>query len=165
MTKTLTIRESIEVARPPDVVFDFTQDYGRRPEWDATVLRATVLEAEPPRVEVQLAGGVRAVFEYRLFRRGLRTSMAMNDVSSWWMAGGGGSWDYEATPGGTRWTATNSIVLRSGLLNWLIGPRVERQARSALRDAMRKAKVMMEADATEQAPSPAEAASAASGSG
>jgi hypothetical protein len=144
MGTTVAITESVEVARPPEAVFDFTQDYGRRTSWDATVVRADVLERDPPRLRVELAGGVSAVFQYRLFRRPERTSMAMVDVRSWWMEGGGGSWQYVATPTGTRWTATNSITLRSGPLGSLLRPLVVRQARSALRAAMRRAKKLMQ---------------------
>lgn len=143
----LTMTESIEVARPPESVFGFTQDYRRRTEWDPTVLRAEVQpDADPPRVRVELAGGVSATFQYKLFRRPERTSMAIVDTRSWWMDGGGGSWEYEPIPGGTRWTATNSIVLRGGPVSWFVRPMLARRAASALRDAMVRARSIMEAE-------------------
>ena len=70
--------------------------------------------------------------------------MATEDVRSWWMAGGGGSWEYVAEGNGTRWTATNSIVLRPGPLAFLLRGPVRRRATAALHEAMERARVLME---------------------
>ena len=60
---------------------------------------------------------------YRLDRRPERTSAAFVDVESSWISGGGGSWEYEAVDGGTRWQQTNSLELKR--------PRLEGAARPA----------------------------------
>jgi Polyketide cyclase / dehydrase and lipid transport len=68
--RSLAVTTTVLVRRPVDTVWDFTQDLAQRPEWDASVLEATVLEREPlPRVRVRCAGGLRCLFRYRSFDR------------------------------------------------------------------------------------------------
>ena len=137
--------ESIFVARPPETVFDFTQAYAGRPRWDASVLEARVLQAAPlPRVAVRLAGGVSGVFEYRLFERPLRTSVALVEVRSALVDGGGGSWSYAAREGGTLWTATNSLRFKSRVAGWILGRFVRSALRRGTRAALAAAKAELE---------------------
>ncbi|MCC7013865.1 MAG: SRPBCC family protein [Planctomycetes bacterium] len=141
----VAITESIVVARPPEAGFDFTQDYARRTSRDRGVLSAEVLERAPlPRVRVELAGGVRGVFEYKLFERPLRTSVALTEVRSPLFSGGGGSWSYEAHDGGTLWTVTNSVRFRSRIVGWLLGPWTRFVLRRGTRAALRAAKLELE---------------------
>ncbi|MFN7967399.1 MAG: SRPBCC family protein [Acidobacteriota bacterium] len=143
----ITITESIEVQRSPDFVWNFTQDYQRRCEWDASVLEATVLHREPiPRIRVRCAGGVQAVFQYKQFDRPYRTSLVMEDVRSWLIVGGGGSWSYAAHNTGTTWTQTNALTVHTGLLGRMLAPFLRYQLRSSTRRAMNKAKSIMESE-------------------
>ena len=137
--------ESIVVARPPEAVFDFTQDYARRTSWDRGVLSAEVLQRAPlPRVRVELAGGVRGVFEYKLFERPLRTSVALTEVRSPLFSGGGGSWSYQEHAGGTLWTVTNALRFKSRLAGWMLGPWTRFALRRGTRAALRAAKLELE---------------------
>ena len=146
--RSLTVTASVFVRRPAEFVWDFTQDYARRPEWDASVLEATVLEHEPlPRVRVRCAGGLSCVFRYRGFDRPRRTSVSMEEVRSLLIQGGGGSWSYEAREGGTLWTQTNSLMLRPGWWRQLLAPVVRRSLRAATRRAMQRARALLEAGA------------------
>jgi hypothetical protein len=43
----VTVSEATWIDRPPEGVWDSTQDYTRRTEWDAGVGEATILGAEP----------------------------------------------------------------------------------------------------------------------
>ena len=61
----ISVTESVFVARPPDEVFDFTQDYAYRAEWDAGVTSATVLGEEPRRVRVAMRGLGEATLTYQ----------------------------------------------------------------------------------------------------
>jgi hypothetical protein len=142
---TVTVAESIEVNRSPDEVFDYTQDYYHRTDWDPAIVRAEVLSEEPRRVRVEARSVGSYTIEYRLFRRGERTSAAFTDVDSRWMSGGGGSWRYEPTGTGTRWTQTNTIELRSGLFGRLLAPMIRRGLRSSMREGMARARTIMEA--------------------
>jgi hypothetical protein len=84
---------------------------------------------------------------YRLDRRPERTSAAFTDVDSAWVSGGGGSWEYEAVDGGTRWQQTNSLEVKRPRLAFLLGPMLERGLRGSTRGAMAEAKRRLEADA------------------
>ena len=143
----ISITQSIVIQRKPEDVWDFTQDYARRAAWDDTILEAEVLEAGArPRVRVRAKGGLRGIFVYKLSERPRRTSVEMVEVESALVAGGGGSWSYEPWEGGTRWTQTNSVRLKSRLAEWLLGPSLRWTMRRAARRAMAKAKIALEMD-------------------
>lgn len=90
-TPKATVSETIHVARPPQEVFDYTQDYRTRSDWDPSVAQAEVLSDEPRTVRVTIRGVGRMVIVYKLFRRGERTSAAFTEVDSAYVSGGGGS--------------------------------------------------------------------------
>jgi hypothetical protein len=108
--RTVTVSHTVHVDRSPEAVFDFTQDYGRRTEWDPTVRSARLLSEDPRRVQVVMEGIGPLVIEYKLFRRGERTSAAFNDVKARLISGGGGSWSYEGRDAGTDWTQTKLMM-------------------------------------------------------
>jgi hypothetical protein len=108
------------------------------------VRRAHVLDESPRRVRVAVRGLGSFTIEYRLFRRGERTSAAFVDVDSWVISGGGGSWAYEGQGDGTDWTQTNTIELRHPrLLGWMKAL-LERSLRTSMRTAMSNARSMLE---------------------
>ena len=142
----ITVTESLFVAASPERVWDLTQDYRRRSQWDANVLSAEVLPgAGPPRVRLRLRGGVACVFQYKVFERPLRTSLAMTDVVSPVLAGGGGAWTYAAQDGGTLWTQTNTLVFKNALLGLCFGALARWQLRRGTRTAMRAAQRLLAA--------------------
>jgi hypothetical protein len=142
--KTITVTETIHIMEPPEVVFDYTQDYRTRADWDPGISEATLLGESPRRARVEVPRLGRFTVEYQLFRRGDRTSAAFTDVDSAWISGGGGSWRYEAGAGGTDWTQTNTFELRHPrLLGWLSGL-FEGNLRSSMRRAMANAKSILE---------------------
>lgn len=145
MSTLVTVTESVFVRCTPEVLWDYTQDYAHRCEWDASVREVNVLATQPvPRVRVDCAGGVRAVFQYKQFDRPVRTSLAMEDVESAWIEGGGGSWSYERQGEGTLWTQTNSLRIRPGGWRTLLAPLVRAQLRRTTRKAMSRAKRIVE---------------------
>jgi len=145
MPVTLTIRESLVIDAPPGIVWDFTQDFAQRSAWDSAIRRARVVASAPvPRVEVEGAAGFKAVLQYRQFERPLRTSLALEEVRSPLVAGGGGSWSYEPLGPSTRWTQSNTIVLRDTLVARLAAPLLRWQFRRATRRAMARAKACLE---------------------
>ena len=142
--RVITVTESIHVARAPESVFDYTQDYGRRTEWDKAIAVATPLGTEPrsARVTIPHLGSMTVV--YKLDRRPVRTSAAFVDVDSRWITGGGGSWEYEAVEGGTRWQQTNTLELKPGWLSRIFASRIERSLRMATQRSMAEAKRRLE---------------------
>ena len=147
---TVTVSHTVHVSRSPEEVFDYTQDYTTRMDWDPTVKSAKVLSEDPRRVQVALEGIGPLVIEYKLFRRGERTSAAFTDVSSRLIAGGGGSWSYEPRDGGTDWTETSTLEFRNGLVGRLFAPLLRRNMATLTRKAMDKAKSIMESQASDQ---------------
>jgi ribosome-associated toxin RatA of RatAB toxin-antitoxin module len=141
---TVTATESIWVKRSPEQVFDYTQDYATRRDWDPTVMSARVLSEEPRRVEAVMQGIGPLVIEYKLFRRGERTTAAFRDVDSTLISGGGGSWSYVARDGGTDWSQTATLEFRHRLVGWLMAPLLRRNMRTLMRKAMAEAKRIME---------------------
>lgn len=141
----VAVTEAIWVNRPPEVVWDYTQDYTHRPEWDAGVAEVTVLGSEPRAVRVKIPNLGSMTVVYRLDRRPERTSAAFTDVESSLVSGGGGSWEYAAAEGGTRWRQTNSLELKHPRLGFLLGPVLEHGLRRSTRRAMAEAKRRLEA--------------------
>ena len=140
----VTVTESIWVNRPPAAVFDYTQDYTHRTEWDAGIGEAAVVGTEPRAARVRIPGLGSMTVEYRLDRRPERTSAAFVDVDSAWITGGGGSWQYEPVDGGTLWQQTNSLELKPSWLARLIAPFMERSLRRSTRRSMAEAKRRLE---------------------
>ena len=141
---TVSATESVHVDRPPEVVFDYTQDYATRTDWDPTVMSAKVLGEDPRRVQAVLRGIGPLVIEYKLFRRGERTSAAFTNVESTLISGGGGSWAYAASDGGTDWTQTATLEFRHALVDWLLAPLLRRNMSTLMRKSMTEAKRIME---------------------
>ena len=146
--RTVTVTETIHVARSPEDVFDYTQDYATRSAWDRQILAAEVLGDAPRRVRLKARGLGTFLLEYQLFRRGDRTSAAFRDLRSPIVSGGGGSWRYEPAAGGTDWTQTNTLEMRyPRLFGWMAGY-LERTLRAGTREAMAAAKSIMESPST-----------------
>lgn len=141
---TITVSESIEIARPPEAVWDYTQDFNRRADWDAGVRTAQLIGEQPRRAHLELSGLGPVVAEYRLYRRPERTSVTFTEVRSPWVIGGGGSWDYQVVAAGTRWTQTNTLVLRPGLRSRVLAPLVRARLAASTRRSLRRAKGLLE---------------------
>jgi len=145
---TVTVAETVLVHRTPEQVFDYTQDYAKRSDWDTSVTEAEVLSEEPRRVRVNLRGVGQMVLVYQLYRRGDRTSAAFTDIKSRYFTGGGGSWSYVARDGGTEWTQTNTLELKPGLASRLLAPLVRRSLAKGMHEAMSRAKSILESTPT-----------------
>jgi uncharacterized protein YndB with AHSA1/START domain len=140
----VTVKDSVHIDADPATVWDYTQDWSRRQEWDPAVRTASYRErGDAPVVEMSGAGGMRCVVRYKQSERPHRTSVAMTEITPRWMTGGGGAWSYEAEAGGTRFTQTNTLQL-GGLAGALFGPLVRWQLARATRQALRRAKAILE---------------------
>jgi len=141
----VTVRVSLFIAAPPERVWDFTQDWSRRADWDPAIVAAERIEAEPPAYRVRGAGGVRFVARYKLYDRPRRTSLEMAESTSRLIGGGGGSWAYEPEGAGTNWTQNNTLTVKNAVLYTLLRPLLSWQLRRVTRAAMTKAKELIEA--------------------
>ena len=144
---TVTATHTVHVSRTPQEVFDFTQDYGRRAEWDQTVKSAEVVTEDPRVVRMVLQGMGPVTLRYQLYRRGERTSAAFETDGSRVFLGGGGSWAYVAKDGGTDWTETSTLELKASLLGRLTALLIRATLGTNVRKAMTKAKSIMESEA------------------
>jgi hypothetical protein len=144
---TASATETIWVDRSPEEVFDYTQDYATRTDWDPTVMSAKVLSEEPRRVQAVMRGIGPLVIEYKLYRRGERTTAAFSNVDSTLISGGGGSWSYTARDGGTDWTQTATLEFRHMLVGWLLAWLLRRNMATLMRKSMAEAKRIMESPA------------------
>ena len=145
---TVTVTETIHVDRPPAEVFEYTQDYSTRPVWDASIKSAEKLSDEPRRFRLLMPGVGEAVIEYKLFRRGERTSAAFTAVKSKVFSGGGGSWSYEGRDADTEWTQTNTLEFKNRIVGSVMAPMVRRSMTKGIRASMAKAKSRMESAPT-----------------
>ena len=102
----ISVTESLFVKASPEALWDWTQDWSRRREWDRSILAVEVVNAgaagAAPRVRIRAAGGVTAVIHYKEFLRPRQTSVVMEEVQSWLLEGGGGAWSYVPRDGGTE---------------------------------------------------------------
>ncbi|MFO0840555.1 MAG: SRPBCC family protein [Phycisphaerae bacterium] len=138
MSVLVTVRESIEIPAPPEAVWDYTQDYACRPDWDASIISGVVTSVHPARCVAVRGRGLQCVFRYKAFDRPRRSSLTMETVRSWLIAGGGGAWRYEKTPEGTRWTQVNSLRIYGAwipgfgqLFTWMLRIQTRRAMRCA----------------------------------
>src|SRR5262245_50223347 len=144
MSSLLNCTYSIDIAGSPEEVWDFTQDFSKRTSWDTAFSSCELLPAPQRRVFVR-SRFVCAVLEYKVFDRPQKTTLQMTDVASYIVEGGGGSWTYEAQGGGnTRWTQSNSLVLRDTLLAKFLRPLVRWSLARNTRRSMRKARRILE---------------------
>ncbi len=144
MSSNITIKHSIYIAASPDKVWDFSQDYKERYKWDSSILEAEVLQIQAHKiVRIRSKGGLNCLLKYKLEDRPNKSSLAMTEVKSIFIEGGGGSWKYEVQNQGTLWTQTNTLILKKHW-RWL-GKWLKMSLLKNTRNSMQKAKQMIEA--------------------
>jgi hypothetical protein len=146
MSKTaINIHHQIFIAKSPEVVWDYTQDYTKRTEWDSGVLEAALLQSEPQRIiKLRTKGNTTMTFVYKLDERPRKTSLVAKEIVSPLVESGGGSWTYEEQDGGTLWTQTNTIGLKKSIFLPVLLPLFRSMFTSQTKQAMKKAKKILE---------------------
>jgi hypothetical protein len=140
----VTAEYSLAVAVPPERAWDYTQDWNRRTEWDRSVAHAEIISDDPRIVRVRARGGDTFEVSYKQSDRPNKTSLVMNEFSSFWFRGGGGSWKYESRDGQTWWTQRNTLILRDDWLGALTAPIFRWILDLTTRAMMRRAKKILE---------------------
>src|SRR5204863_9955742 len=98
----ITIKYSIFINKPRELVWDYTQNYEHRTKWDKAVLEATVLQTSPNRiVKLRTKGNTTMTFTYKQDERPHKTSLVAKEISSPLIESAGGSWVYEEQNGKT----------------------------------------------------------------
>lgn len=117
-------RQSIEVAAEPGVLFDLTQDYSRRLDWDPFLREARLVGgAETPGVGVRAwcvaRIGLGMETQYVSFNPPGACAVEMTS-GPWFFHSFSGSWRFERVgPARTRVTFTYSLVGRPSLISGL----------------------------------------------
>lgn len=141
----ISVKATLNIAAPSEVVWDYTQNWRLRREWDASVLDVVSIEETPhKKIKARFKGGATFSILYKINERPLRTGLAMTDSSSAWMIGGGGSWQYKRLEKTTEWTQQNTIVFRQHFLIQLLKPLIKTMLQATTKAAMRKAKKIIE---------------------
>ena len=141
----ITIHHSIYIDRPREVVWDYTQDYSLRPDWDQTVIEAKVLQTTPQKiVELKTSGNTIMTFVYKVYDKPNKTTLAIHDIQSKWIDGGGGSWKYEDHQGGTLWSQMNTRILKSTISLSILRPVITFIFKNQTRQSMQRAKKILE---------------------
>lgn len=137
----VTVQEAIVIGAPREKVWDYTQDWNRRAQWDDAVVE--VISTRP--LKARFKGGLAFNIDYKLQDRPRRTALAMTGAGSRWLLGGGGSWRYDDhQSGGTHWIQTNTLVLADRFFLRLLRPLFAASLRWSTRRSMRKAKLKLE---------------------
>jgi ribosome-associated toxin RatA of RatAB toxin-antitoxin module len=130
-------RQSINVVAKPGVLFDLTQDYERRLNWDPFLKEAKLLDgAESPGVGVRAwcvaHNGLGMETKYVSFNRPGTCAVEMTS-GPWFLRSFSGSWRFDRIDTElTRVTFTYSLVGRPGLLTRLLGMVFARETRRRL---------------------------------
>ncbi len=141
----ITIKNSIFISRPREIVWDYTQNYSNRTKWDNAVLEATVIQTVPGRiVKLKMRGKTTMTLVYKLDDRPNKTTLVARDISSPLVAEAGGSWSYEEAYGGTLWRQTNTIIFKKNLFAYFLLPVYFRFFRYQVNQSMKKAKQEIE---------------------
>jgi len=143
MARNVTVSESVHIKASPQAVWDYTQDWSRRSEWDPAILGAEELPGKERVIRARTSGGEFMV-RYKLVDPPRKTSLAMTSSSSRIVTGGGGSWEYAAEDGGTRFTQRNTLSLKSPFWAWLFAWPLGWQLRRLTRKALENAKQYLE---------------------
>lgn len=141
----ITIQNSIYIRKKREVVFDYTQDYENRVDWDHSVLWAEILQAMPNRiVKLKMKGFTEMTLVYKQDNRPEKTSVNGKNIKSLFIQSAGGSWFYDEKGKGTLWTQTNTITFKHGALFTFLKPVYQLILKHQTKKAMTKAKEFIE---------------------
>src|SRR5579863_6842620 len=122
-----TFERAIEIAAPPEAIFDLAQDYTRRFSWDPFLREARLLGgAQQPTPGVRAwcvaRNGLGMETEYVTLRRPSVAAVSMTR-GPWLFGRFAGAWRFTPSgPGATRVTFRYHLVARPWWLGWLLHP-------------------------------------------
>ncbi len=83
-------------------------------------------------------------FIYKLDDRPNKTTLAATEIQSPIVEAAGGSWNYVEQNKGTLWSQTNTIIFKKNFLSFLLLPFYKFVFTRLTKEAMRKAKKLIE---------------------
>lgn len=134
---------AVLVDRAPEDVWDYTQNWNNRSEWDFTVKAAKYLSTSQP-ISIDVTGHLKFKVTYKMSDRPRLTTLVMSDIDSFFIKGGGGSWKYEAQNGSTLWTQHNILILRDDFIGLIFRPLFELFLKMTTKRIMRRARLKLE---------------------
>ena len=142
----MTFDESIEIDAGPAELFDLSQDYDHRLEWDPFLRSASLVGAREAGLGVRALcvakSGWAMETEYVSFNPPRATAVKMTR-GPWFLSGFAGSWRFEEIgPGRTRVGFHYSLEARPRALAWLLNPIL---ARSFARDTRARLRALKQA--------------------
>ena len=143
--KAVTIKHSVLINKPRELVWDYTQNYDHRAKWDKAVLEANILQTTPNRiVKLKTKGNTTMTFIYKQDERPYKTSLVAKEISSPLIEAAGGSWVYEEHNGKTLWQQTNTLTFKKTWPLSLARPFLRILFSMQTKQAMKKAKQEIE---------------------
>jgi len=138
--KSLKFTETIQVRERPEVIFDYTQDYGNRLKWDTFLKRADLVDGATAagkgvKSYCVAKNGMGMETVYVSFNRPRATAVQMTR-GPYAFKTFQGSWTFKALPGGTEVVFLYSFTLRFpfSLAGFLVRRILQRNVRQRLVD-------------------------------
>ncbi|WP_298900381.1 SRPBCC family protein [uncultured Psychroserpens sp.] len=145
MKNTITISQSLIINASQEAIWNYTQDFDNRPEWDTAVMESEVIQKKPFKlVHLKMKGGLQTDLKYKLCRRPLKTSLVMTNTKSLLFSGGGGSWVYNNEGEVVEWIQTNTLIVKHKFIYWCFGKLIKQMMHKQTKTAMMKAKLIIE---------------------
>jgi len=147
MVNKVTIKEAIQIKKNRQLVWDYTQNWNNRSDWDAQVLEVLEVRSGPKKyVKAKFLGEHIWDINYQLIKEPEQTSLSMNNDTSKLILGGGGSWRYKSLGKDlTGWIQVNTIILPNNFFFRLFNPIFKYLISYMTRSSMKKAKKYIEA--------------------
>jgi hypothetical protein len=145
------IRESVEIARRPEVVFAYLDDLARHGEWQEQIVRVDRVEPQGPTqvgtraTETRKMGGREQTMTYEITERNPPWSFAFRGVDGPVRPRGRGT--IESLDDGARTRLTIEFDFEGHGLGKLLRPLAVRGARNEIPKNQRKLKELLESDA------------------
>jgi hypothetical protein len=141
----IRVKEEIFIERSPEIVWDYTQDFSKRLEWDKFLTKAIVIQENPVKMaNIEGKGRFAATLAYKIYDRPNKTTLVFTDVKSPVIDGGGGSWQYIRKDNGTQWIQMGSCTIKNRPLMKLLVPLIKSMLRYNMKSAMKLAKKIIE---------------------
>ncbi len=141
----VTAAAEVTIAAPPETVFDFTQDWSRRSEWDPEVLGAEDIPGSPRRARVRMRRGATIAFAHVVDERPRRVVVESESVERGGpIVAAGGSATYEPDGEGTRYRLEMRVTVGGGVMAKMIAGVAKGELERAVRAAVANAKAALE---------------------
>ena len=142
----MRLQQSAEIAATPEILFDLTQDYGRRLDWDSYLKEARLIDAKRPGVGVHAwcvaTNGFGMETRYVSFRPPSACAVEMVR-GPWLLKAFSGSWRFEPVgPCRTRVEFIYSLAGRPAFLTRVLAKIFDHDTRRRLAALRRAAEVL-----------------------